>query len=46
MRVTPVTKEVADAGGATEPFKAGDYDFMVYKAEETLSKSGNEMLEA
>ena len=44
MRVTPVTKEVADASGGSEPFRAGDYDLMVYKAEETISKSGNEML--
>jgi hypothetical protein len=44
MRVTPVTKEVADAGGMGEPFKAGDYDFIISTAEETLSKTGNEML--
>ncbi len=44
MRVTPVTKEDADKGGGVEPFKAGDYDFIIYMAEEGKSKAGNEML--
>jgi hypothetical protein len=44
MRVTPVTKEVADAGGGSEPFRAGDYDFIIDAAEEGESKAGNEML--
>lgn len=44
MRVTPVSKEVADAGGSSEPFKAGDYDFIIAAAEETMSKAGNDML--
>ncbi len=44
MRVTPVTKEDADKGGGVEPFRAGDYDFIIHMAEERLSKAGNEML--
>jgi len=44
MRVNPVSKEVADAGGFGEPFKPGDYDFIIYQAEEKLSQAGNEML--
>lgn len=44
MRVEPVSKEIADAGGGTEPFKAGEYDFIIYMAEEGKSRAGNDML--
>lgn len=43
MRVTPVSKEVADAGGGGEPLKPGDYDFIIAAAQETISKAGNAM---
>jgi hypothetical protein len=44
MRVTPITPEEADSGGAGEPFKPGEYDFTIRTAEETTSKAGNDML--
>jgi hypothetical protein len=44
VRVNPVSKEVADAGGFGEPWPAGTYDFTVYQAEEGVSQAGNEQI--
>lgn len=41
---TPVSKEVADAGGSFAPWRAGDYDFEVHDAADDRSKSGNDMV--
>jgi hypothetical protein len=44
MKVQPISSEEANAGGFGEPFPAGEYDFLIYAAEETTSKAGNDML--
>lgn len=44
MRVQPISSEEANSGGGGEPFKPGEYDFIIQSAEETTSAAGNDML--
>jgi Protein of unknown function (DUF669) len=44
MRVEPISANEANSGGGGEPFRPGEYDFIVQAAEETTSAKGNDML--
>ncbi len=44
MRVQPISAEEANSGGGGEPFRPGEYDFIIQSVEETTSAKGNDML--